>query len=85
MAHTLCLPASQVDKQIMSLLSRGSNDHEMIGAIGRSGETMARSAGATTLAQPLPGSEGAGTITIAAQQCPPLKSRLTKLFERCRT
>ena len=25
---------------------------------------MARSAGATTLAQPLPGSEGAGTITI---------------------
>jgi hypothetical protein len=50
--------------QIMSLLSCGSNDHEMIGAIGRSGETMARSAGATTLAQPLPGSERAGPITI---------------------
>ena len=48
----------------MSVLSRGSNDHEMIGAIGRSGETMARSAGATTLAQPLPGSERADTITI---------------------
>ena len=66
---------SQVDKQIMSLLSRGPNDHEMIGAIGRSGKTMARSAGATMLAQPLPGSEGAGTITIAAQQCP-LSSRV---------
>ena len=44
---------------------------------------MARSAGTTTLAQPLPGSEGAGTITIAAQ-CAPLRSRLTKLLERCR-
>jgi 5-methylcytosine-specific restriction protein A len=28
----------QVDKQIISVLSRGSNDREMIGAIGRSGE-----------------------------------------------
>jgi hypothetical protein len=48
----------------MSLLARGLHDHEMIGAIGRSRETMARSAGATSLAQPLPGSEGAGTVTI---------------------
>jgi hypothetical protein len=45
----------------MSLLSRVSNAHEMIGTIGRSGETMAQS---TVSAQPLPGSEAAGTITI---------------------
>jgi len=42
----------------MWLLSRGPNDHEMIGPIGRSG------ARAAVPAQPLPGSEVAGTITI---------------------
>jgi hypothetical protein len=39
--HSVCWQ-SQVDKQIISVLSRGPHDHGMTGAIGRSGETMPR-------------------------------------------